>query len=260
MAANNDAADSADDTTRLANARRRDAAALVFAMIYPTVMAWIYFVGLANRSEAQGSEANPAMQMAYSMGKLAQFIFPVVYLGVFDRGALRMKRPHLRGLLGAVLFGLAVAAGIVLLYDFLLRDLLNSIGTPERVRAKVTEFNAATPLGYLMLATFIAVAHSLLEEYYWRWFVFRRLSRHSSLALAIALSSLAFMAHHVVVLYVYLPGQFLTAAVPFSLCIAVGGAVWAWMYHRDGSIVSVWISHFFVDAGILFVGYRLIFG
>ena len=73
------------------------------------------------------------------------------------------------------------------------------------------------------MALFISVFHSLLEEYYWRWFVFGRLERSLPLAAAIGISSLAFMAHHVFVLAYYFPGRFWSAAVPFSLCVAAGG-------------------------------------
>ena len=76
---------------------------------------------------------------------------------------------------------------------------------------------------------------------------------------SVALSSLAFMAHHVVVLWVYLPGGWWTAVVPFSLCVAGGGAVWAWLYDRTGSLYAPWVSHLLVDAAIFLIGYDLCF-
>ena len=42
---------------------------------------------------------------------------------------------------------------------------------------------------YLLLAVFYSAIHSLLEEYYWRWFVFGRLSQLCKLPTAIAISS-----------------------------------------------------------------------
>jgi membrane protease YdiL (CAAX protease family) len=78
-------------------------------------------------------------------------------------------------------------------------------------------------------------------------------------AVAIVLSGLAFMAHHVFILYVYMPGYFLTAVVPFSLCVAGGGVVWAWLYDRSGSLYAPWLSHAVVDAGLFVIGYDLFF-
>ena len=133
------------------------------------------------------------------------------------------------------------------------------IGTAVRIQNKIEEFNCATPIRYAALAGFLAVIHSLMEEYYWRWFVFGRLQRLISLGSAIAFASLAFMAHHVIVLGMFFPNHFWTAAVPLSLCIAVGGAFWAWLYHGTGSLYSSWISHLLVDLAVLAVGYGLVF-
>jgi membrane protease YdiL (CAAX protease family) len=74
---------------------------------------------------------------------------------------------------------------------------------------------------------------------------------------AIIVSSVGFMAHHVIVLSVYF-GWFSPASVFFSLAVAVGGATWAWIYYRSGSLVGPWASHLLVDVGIFVVGFDLV--
>jgi len=76
---------------------------------------------------------------------------------------------------------------------------------------------------------------------------------------AILLSSLAFMLHHVIIMAVYMPSRFWTGAVPMSLAVGVGGAVWAWLYERTGSIYACWISHLIIDAAIMVVGFDMVF-
>jgi membrane protease YdiL (CAAX protease family) len=66
------------------------------------------------------------------------------------------------------------------------------------------------------------------------------------------------MGHHVIVLQVYLPERFLTEVVPFSLAIAVGGGVWAWLYERTGTLYPSWLSHAMVDAMIFVIGWDLV--
>lgn len=246
---------------------KRDVWALLFAMVFPSIMAWTYFIalsrpasmaGVASPAEV-GPQANPALQSAYGLGKVLQFTFPLVYLLLVDRASLRPSRPRLRGLGLGIAFGLLVGVGIILLYHFGLQDKLTRLGTVQQVRAKVEEFGAATRFHYLLLAAFLSFVHSLFEEFYYRWFIFGRLKLHSSHPAAILWSSLAFMAHHVIVLYVYLPGAFFTLVVPFSLGIAIGGAFWAWLYDRSGSIIGPWVSHLLVDVGIMVVGYILVF-
>ena len=60
-----------------------------------------------------------------------------------------------------------------------------------------------------------------------------------------------------IVLGVFFPGRFWTAAAPLSLCVAVGGAAWAAVYQRSGSLLGPWLSHLIVDAAIMAVGYDL---
>jgi uncharacterized protein len=241
---------------------KREWSALAFAMIFPTIMAWLYFIFLGRPVSPEpvtDPSANVLVQAAYAMGKILQFSFPMIYLAIWEPMSLRPSRPRFQGLRLGIALGLLVAIGGLALYFLGLKNWLTDVGAASMIRHKIQEFNVNTPLRYAGLASFLAVVHSLLEEYYWRWFVFGRLRRFIPLWFAVAVSSLAFMAHHVIILGRFLPNQFWTAAVPLSLCIAIGGAFWAWLYNRSGSLYSTWISHLLVDAAVLTIGYDLVF-
>ncbi len=243
---------------------KREWSALVFAMVFPAIMTWFYFVALArpeafNSSPIHPIQGNAWVQIAYGAGKVIQFSFPLLFLALVEPQSLRPGRPRFQGWSLGIGFGLFVGAGVLVLYWAGLRTWLIDMGAATRIRSKIEEFNSATPIRYVGLAGFLAVGHSLLEEYYWRWFVFGRLRRILPLPAAIGLSSLAFMAHHVIVLGRFFPNDFWTAAVPFSLCVAVGGAFWAWLYNRSSSIYSPWLSHLLVDVAVLGIGYELVF-
>jgi membrane protease YdiL (CAAX protease family) len=62
----------------------------------------------------------------------------------------------------------------------------------------------------------------------------------------------------VIVLAVYLPDQFWIAAVPFSLAVAGGGIVWAWLYERTRSLYAPWVSHALIDAALMAIGYAML--
>lgn len=230
-----------------------DRAALTFAMLFPLFMAWLYFVVLD-----VGEGASPLVQFAFASGKIVQALFPALFVWWFERERLRVATPTATGLALGTGFGIAVSLGLFGLYYGLTQYTTLLAGAPEQILRKVQQFGIASPGGYLMMALFISLAHSLFEEYYWRWFVFAGLKRHLPLGPAIVLSALGFMLHHVVILGVYLPGQFWTLAVPFSLCVAVGGGFWSWLYHRSGSLYAPWLSHAIVDAAIMLVGYDMI--
>jgi membrane protease YdiL (CAAX protease family) len=230
--------------------------ALVFAMAFPTVAAWSYFLALA----AGGGAVNPSQQFAYILGKVVQFTFPALLVAMGLVARPRLAAPNRKGMALGLGFGLLVAAAMLGVYYGALRHSPMLAQTPGRLREKLEQVGMATPGRYVVLAGFIVLAHSLLEEYYWRWFVFGQLRRLLPFAPAALLSSLAFMAHHVVVLYVYLPSRFLTAVLPFSLGIAVGGAVWAWLYERSGTLYPSWASHLIVDSAIFVLGWDLLLG
>jgi membrane protease YdiL (CAAX protease family) len=234
---------------------KRDLAVLAFALAFPTLAAWGYFV--AARTDGDG--VNRLGQALYTASKVVQFSLPVVYLWFADRVRLRPAKPTAAGLgLGAG-FGVIVVGLLWVNYATWFRELGLATDMASRLRAKVAEFGIRTPAQFSVLALFVAVPHSFLEEYYWRWFVHGGLRRHLPATAAGALSSLGFMGHHVVILNAYLPGRFWEVTLPLSLAIAAGGAVWAWLYDRTRSVYGPWASHLLVDAGVMVVGYDLIF-
>lgn len=227
---------------------------LIVAMIFPTIMAWLYFRHLGG----QAAKVNWLQQLTYSGSKVVQFTLPVLWLSLTQSRLPTLSRPRFDGLAIGIGFGLLVAIAMFGLYYGYFRDAPILTDTPAKLRNKLREFGVDTPATYAALAVFLVAAHSLLEEYYWRWFVFGQLRQWISFGSAVMLSSLAFMAHHVIILDAFFPGQFLRATLPFSLGIAVGGAVWAWLYDRTQSIWSPWLSHALVDAALFIIGWDLL--
>ncbi len=233
----------------------RDGPALLFALVFPTAMTWFYFVVMSQ----QAGQDNPGLRLAYTAGKAIQFLFPLVYVGCFEPGLLfrKPRRPTMAGFGWGTGFGLAVGGAIIGLYFTILRGSAWMAQVPEQIRLRLEQFGLASPGGFLGMAVFYSVVHSFLEEYYWRWFAFARLRRYLPLAAAIVVSSVGFALHHVVLLYVYFPGQ-VALFVFFALGVAVGGAFWAWVYHRSGSLYGPWLSHLLVDAALMAIGYALL--
>jgi membrane protease YdiL (CAAX protease family) len=227
------------------------AVSLVIASLYPALMAWVYFVQMAG---------NPTVRPAYALGKAVQFALPILCVRFCLGEPIRWRaRPGVAGLGAGLLFGVLAAAGACLLYWGWLRGGPAFDGVPEALRAKLADFGAATPRRYLALATFLTLAHSGLEEYYWRWFVFGRMRGFLPPAAAIALSGLLFMLHHVIILTCYFPpGQWPFVAF-CSLAVAIGGAAWALIYHRTGNLAAAWASHALVDAALMLIGWDIAF-
>ena len=134
-------------------------------------------------------------------------------------------------------FGMAVGLAMFILYFTVIDGTVVAANLIAMVAEKITSFGLDAPWKYFALLIFYAFGHSFLEEYYWRWFVFDFLRRFFSVGPANILSSLGFMAHHVVVLGFFFgwnsPWTYLT-----SLAVAIGGSFWAWLYQREGRLLS----------------------
>ncbi len=229
--------------------RRADAAAVLFALLLPAALVWVYFVM---------SLPSPAIQRtAYTLGKLVQFGFPILWVVAVQRRRPTWKWPGRRGLLEGLVFGLLVSAGMLLLYHAWLEPAGHLDVARDPIWQRISAYGLRTLPRYVAFGAFLSVIHAFLEEYYWRWFVFGQLRRMLPLAPAIVVSSVGFMAHHVVVLAMYF-GWLSPATWLFSLAVAVGGGVWAWIYDRSDSLYGPWLSHLLVDIAIFVVGYCLI--
>jgi membrane protease YdiL (CAAX protease family) len=227
-----------------------DRAAIAVALILPTAVTWLYFIALDG--------APPWLQQgAYGIGKAIQFALPAVWVCLVQRTWPNFAAARGWSLIAGGVFGFVVGASMALLYFVALKPAGLFDEAAIAVRQKVQSFGAGSPVAFLLLAAFYSAVHSLLEEYYWRWFVFGELSRLVRLRAAITISSLAFAAHHVLVLAHYFGWQSPLTWI-FAGGVTVGGAVWAWLYARGGSLVGAWLSHALIDAAIFAVGWRMI--
>ena len=236
-------------------ATRYRTAALLFAMTYPTILTWIYFTAL---KDSPGSW----QQAAFAIGKLIQFGFPAFWIFVVERRRFTGHAFTTRG------FGLAIGLGMFeivagfALYFLYLKPTGVFAGPLQAMLVKLKDFGLDTLPAYIALTISYSLVHSWMEEYYWRWFVFRELSdkdfEKPSLPIrALIISSLAFAAHHVVVLAGYFqwnsPWTYLLSAI-----VAIGGGLFGWLYWHSRSLYAAWLAHAFADAVIFLIGYDLV--
>ncbi|RZA06254.1 MAG: CPBP family intramembrane metalloprotease [Proteobacteria bacterium] len=229
---------------------RAKQALILFALIFPTLAVFTYFAGDPGSTKAW-----------YTASKIVQFSLPflgVAALGMHRRWKLKITPGELR--LGS-LSGLGILMSLTALYWFGLRELSFIGGTRTAVAAKLAEFGVSGFGGFLLLAAFISLAHSFLEEFYWRGFVFAELREWLGPKIAYPLAALGFTGHHVVVIARYAPADQAWLLVPiFSSFVFLAGWIWAAFFARRGSLIAAWISHFFADVAIMAIGGHLVFG
>lgn len=215
------------------------------ALMFPSLATWIYFIILSG---------SPAMGPVYTASKIFQFSLPLLATIFLFRRRVTFFRGGLSGIRTGLMFGALVAAAIIGLYLVYLREAPVFAVFGDRLTEKLTGLGAATPVRFAMLAVFISLFHSFLEEYYWRWFVFGELSRRITRPAAYVVASAGFSAHHVLVVLAYFGAEQWPWVVFFSLGVAVGGAMWCWLFERHDSLLAPWMSHLLVDVALLAVG------
>jgi membrane protease YdiL (CAAX protease family) len=223
---------------------------VIFGLVFPMAITWAYFVFAARFSSG-------VQQSTYLVLKTFQFVFPLLWVLLVLREQLRWRRPTMGGVALGTAFSLAVVGAGWLLFDLVLRNTSLFAAAAPKIHDKIMRFGIDSAWKYVLLGAFYSLIHSLLEEYYWRWFVFRQLRELVPLWSAVVVSALAFMGHHVIVLSEFFKEAPWLAWL-LSSAVAVGGMFWAWLYERTGSIYSTWLSHLLIDAGIFWVGYDLV--
>ena len=230
--------------------RETSVMALGFAWIFPTLVTFAYFIWM------HGWPAK--FQLAtYSVGKILQFIFPVLYVLIVLQQRVALSKSTASGIWLGLGFGVLVMGLMLGLFYWWLKPAGFFEQPTEKIYDKVAGWGISAAWQFFLLGLFYALAHSFLEEYYWRWFVFDHLRGKMSLSSAVVLSSIGFMAHHIILLATFF-GWTSVVTYLFSIGIAIGGIAWALIYHFSGSLLGPWLSHLLVDAAIFLIGFDLV--
>lgn len=154
--------------------------------------------------------------------------------------------PSKRGFILAIGMGLGVFIIIFGGY-FLLGNLFDLSGITKSLTGNI----GVNRDNFIIVALYISLANSLLEEFFFRGFAFMTLRRSSSRTFAYIFSSLAFSLYHVSIM----TGWF---GLPlYSLIIAalfVGGLIFNYACDKFGNIYVPWMIHMFANFAINSIG------
>jgi len=180
-------------------------------------------------------------------------LLPLIWLKVADHEPLSWSPPKRGGFGMAAALGLAIA--VLIFAAFAVARHFGAIDA-----GMVADRAAKTGLNHLGLylggALYWITVNSLMEEYVWRWFVFRKFEVLLGGRAGVVAAALAFAVHHVIAL----AAQFNWSITMLgSLGVFIGGATWSWLYLRYRSVWPCYVSHAIVDIPVFVIGYRLIF-
>ncbi len=218
---------------------------ILYFFIFPSLFiqfigAFFYFVAL---------EGTHLSQIIYTLTKILIIVWPIYW--ILKKQKLTVTKNHKYSILSGVLSGLAIATLILSIFTAFFGYFSQFA---DEIIMKIHDFGIGQY--YILFALFLSIAHSGIEEYYWRWFIFKGLQIRFKPLTAAIISSIGFASHHFIIL-----SQFFNAwiTITFGLAVFIGGLVWCFIYHKTNSSLGNWISHIFVDLAIMTIGYILIF-
>ncbi|MBQ7012790.1 MAG: CPBP family intramembrane metalloprotease [Oscillospiraceae bacterium] len=147
-------------------------------------------------------------------------------------------------LLGGGVFGVILAAYAIFrnVFDF------------SGIAASLSQNAGVSRENFMFVALYISFANSLLEEFFFRGFLFVNLKESLSRRWAYLISAFAFAMYHVAMMI----GWF--SFLPFFLCmigLAAGGMIFAYMNEKQGSVYASWLVHMCANFAINTIGFLL---
>jgi uncharacterized protein len=180
-------------------------------------------------------------------------ILPIGWHVWIDRQQLRWRR-SLDGLsvgiiLGAMMFGIIFCS-----YWFVGRYWLNIAD----IRARATQMGMNIPLMVFGFGTFQTLVNSLIEEYVWRWFVYRHCQLLWSKRWAVWLCAGFFTLHHIILMLAYCDDWRLV--VVGSLAVFIAGGLWARCMRTYKSLLPSYLSHLAADLALQIASWHILLG
>ncbi len=146
---------------------------------------------------------------------------------------------------------LGIGAGLVILVTY---SLLQGVLDLPAIAWELQQKSKVTPANFLLVALYITLGNSFLEEYFFRGFVFLSLYRLGKRHLAYVFSSLLFALYHLAIFRTWFSPWQIGLAL-FGLLVV--GFVFNWLDAEADSWRSSWLTHILADAAIMLIGLRM---
>lgn len=165
------------------------------------------------------------------------------------RGLLQFEKKPLRVafLLGGLVF--AVIFGTYLLFRGMV-DLSSVTGELDS-RMNINEGN------FVVVAVYIALCNSFLEEFFFRGYLYGRLRGCCSFLVAQGVSAVVFALYHVAIMVTWFE---MWVFLLCMLALVIGGVIFNLMVEWTGSLYPSWVTHGCANLAINSVGMILFYG
>lgn len=183
--------------------------------------------------------------------KLGMFLLLPLLLSRWNReiqlkSLFRVQKGRFRTalLLGLGIYGLIVGGYVLLAQVIDFSAIVGALSEDVGVRRD----------NFLFVALYISLINSLLEEFFFRGFVFLNLRRLGSRGFAHGFSALLFAVYHVAMMLGWFELWVFLLAL---LGLALGGVLFNLLDEKQGTLYNSWLTHMFANFAINTVGFLL---
>ena len=186
------------------------------------------------------------------LGGLWLLGLPIAWSVLGDRHQLHLSLPKYQELLVGLVLGLSMFGIILGTYWFFGQHWIDAADA----KSKVEQMGLSNPLIFLIVQAYFVLVNSLIEEFIWRWFVYKKCEILIPGKAAIFLSALFFTLHHIIVLAAYTDWH---GVILGSLAVFAAGAIWSWCYLTYRSLWASYISHAIADLALSIIAWQTLF-
>ena len=129
---------------------------------------------------------------------------------------------------------------------------LKSQFDPIHIRAEVAKLYPITKPVYLLVGLSISFLNPIMEEFYWRGFLYRKYAEKGG-GLWVGI---LFALHHYIIFNAWFPALPLWIA---TAGLAVVGVGFNWLYKQTGNLYACLSTHVAADVAIILIGYTILF-
>jgi len=188
----------------------------------------------------------------WMFAKVWLLAFPLAWHFLVDKASASLSPMRHGGLGVGIGTGVLISAIIIGAYWLIGRHWID----PQLVRDTLEPRGLNSKAAFLVAAAYWVFVNALLEEYVYRWFIYRKCEALMPGWAAVVAAAVIFTTHHTVILAAQFDWR---VTLLGTIGVFVGGALWSWMYLRYRSVWPGYVSHAIVDIGIMIVAWRLLF-
>ncbi|HWO74571.1 MAG TPA: CPBP family intramembrane glutamic endopeptidase [Bacillus sp. (in: firmicutes)] len=180
-------------------------------------------------------------------------VIPILYIRYICKRTVKesfnIQKVRWKSVRLGFLFG-SLAFGIILLTYWVLRSIIDT----DAIMYDLQERSGITPEIFIFVALYITFGNSLMEEFYFRGFLFLNVYKTGYKVFAHVFSAFLFAVYHTAIFATWFSFELMLLALA-GLFIA--GILFNWLNTYSQNFLNSWIFHIMADIAIILIGLHL---